>query len=342
MSPSGIVAALIAKGSIDAEDVLKLRREVYADGIIDPEEAKAVLELERGCESQEPEWIAFFVDELTYYFVSKAEPRGYVSDENARFLTEEVLRDGKITGPTELELLINIVESARKCPQDLVGFILDAVKESVLNPDAACYGQDRKAGVIDPVDVEIVRRTIYGGGGGGRSSVTRREADLLWDLNKATLQAENAEGWRDLFVKAIASHLMFPLGPPEVPDVEEVLARQEWLEQRPTYGRFLLSLRRSAGDLASRGVVEAYSEAWSEVDPFGTRRKREEAEREEERLSEAMARESIDQSEAEWLIARASEDDVLDPNELALLAFIKKESPQIHPSVGDLITKAGV
>jgi hypothetical protein len=326
MSPSDLVADLMAKGSIDADDVLKLRREVYADGIIDPEEVKAVFELERACESQEAEWIAFFVDELTYYLVAKAEPRGYVSDENARFLIEEVLRDGKIKGPTELELLITIVESARRCPEELVLFVLEAVKESVLRPGAALYGTDREAGVIDPVDVEIIRRAIYGGGGAGTYTVTRREADLLWDLNKATVDAENAEGWRELFVQGVASHLMFPLGPPEVPEVEEVLARQEWLGQRPTYGRFLLSLRRSAGDLASGGIGEAYSQVWSEVDLFGTRRKRQEAEREEERLREEMARETIDESEAEWLIARVSEDDVLGDNLLSLLAFIRKES----------------
>ncbi len=341
MSPSDLAAALIAKSSIDAADVLELRREVYADGIIDQAEAQAVFELERACESQESEWIAFFVEELTYYFVSKAEPRGYVSDENSRFLMDEIAQDERISGPTELELLISIVESARRCPEELVLFVLEAVKESVLSPDAALYGTDRKVGVIDPVDVEIIRRVIYGGGSAGTYTVTRREADLLWDLNKATLEAENAEGWGDLFVQGIASHLMFPLGPPELPAVEEVLARQAWLEQRPSYGRFLLGLRRSAADLASRGVHEAYSEAWSEVDPFGTRRKREEAQREAERAGEAMARESIDESEAEWLIARASEDDVLDENELALLAFIKQESPQIHPSLGELIARVG-
>jgi len=341
MSPSDLVAALITKGSIDAEDVLELRREVYADGIIDQAEAQAVFELERACESQEPEWIAFFVDELTYFLVSKAEPRGFVGNENSSFLMEEIAQDERISGPTELELLISIVESARKCPEELVLFVLEAVKESVLNPDAALYRTDRKAGVIDPVDVEIIRRVIYGGGGAGTYTVTRREADLLWDLNKASLGAENAEGWSDLFVQGIASHLMFPIGPPKLPEVDEVLARQAWLEQRPSYGRFLLALGSSAADLASRGVREAYSEAWSEVDPFGTRRKREEAEREAERAGEAIARESIDESEAEWLIARASEDDVLDENELALLAFIKKESPQIHPSLGELIARVG-
>ena len=330
MPPSDLVATLCAKGSLDAADVFRLRQEVYSDGVIDKAEAEAVFELERMCRSKAPEWLAFFVDELTYYFVFKAQPRGYVSEENARFLTDQVISDGRINGPTELELLIDIVSSAHSCPEELVVFVLDAVRESVLSPDTAAYDPDRAAGVIDAVDVEIIRRVINAGGGGGSYTVTRREADLLYDLNRATSQSDNVKGWRDLFVKGIASHLMFPLGSPDVPDVERILEYEAWRDQRPSFGRFLLAL-------GSKLNLAGFKEGWSEIDAFGTPRERGEA-----RLQESMARESIDESEAEWLISRAAENDVLDDNELALLEFIKRESPQIHPSLVDLMAKAGV
>jgi hypothetical protein len=330
MSPSELIATLLAKGSLDAEDVLRLRREIYGDGVIDRAEAEAVFELERSCNSKSPEWLAFFVDELTYYFVYKAQPRGYVSEENAQFLTDQIISDGRINGPTELELLIDIVSSAHSCPEELVVFVLDAVKESVLSPDTAAYDPDRAAGVIDAVDVEIIRRVINAGGGGGSYTVTRREANLLYDLNRATSQSVNAEGWRDLFVKGIASHLMFPLGSPDVPDVERILEYEAWRDQRPTFGRFLLAL-------GSKLNLAGFKEGWSEIDAFGRPRDREEA-----NLQESMARERIDEAEAEWLISRVAEDGSPDDNELALLAFIKKESPQIHPSLVDLIAKADV
>lgn len=330
MSPSELIATLLAKGSLDAEDVLRLRREIYGDGVIDRAEAEAVFELERSCNSKAPEWLAFFVDELTYYFVYKAQPRGYVSEENAQFLTDQIISDGRINGPTELELLIDIVSSAHSCPEELVVFVLDAVKESVLSPDTAAYDPDRAAGVIDAVDVEIIRRVINAGGGGGSYTVTRREADLLYDLNRATSQSDNAAGWQDLFVKGIASHLMFPLGSPDVPDVERILEYEAWRDQRRTFGRFLLAL-------GSKLNLAGFKEGWSEIDAFGRPRDREEA-----NLQESMARERIDEAEAEWLISRVAEDGSPDDNELALLAFIKKESPQIHPSLVDLIAKADV
>jgi hypothetical protein len=43
-----------------------------------------------------------------------------------------------------------------------------------------------------------------------------------------------------------------------------------------------------------------------------------------------------------WLISRVDEDDVLDDNERALLIFIKQNSERIHPSLNELLTRAGV
>jgi hypothetical protein len=216
-----------------------------------------------------------------------------------------------------------------------VCFVLDAVKESVLSPDTAAYGRGRKAGVITPVDVEVIRTVIHGGGGFGTYTVTVREADLLFQLNDATVEAENADSWRELFVKGVGSYLMCPLAEPIVPDAEEVLRLDAWLEQRRTYGDHLRDLCRGLRDLKS-------GESLKELDPFGIRRRGEEAARAKTRSLEATARESIDGAEASWLIDRLDRDDALTENERALLGFIKENSLLIHPSLNKLFGKAGL
>lgn len=331
MTRDQLMGELREKGSIDADDVLRLRREVFEDGVVDRAEVEAIFELDRRCEKKDRAWEELFVDELTYYFIHQAEPRGYISDENARVLTDLVVSDGRIARRTELELVVNIVDQAARCPEDLAVFALQAVKESVLEPETAAYGKDRRPAIIDGVDVELVRAVIEGGGGPGAYTVTRPEADLLFDLNDATDESENHWEWQGVFVKGVGSHLMFPLPPPEVPTAKKAVSHGDWLEHRRTHGAFLKELGRAMLDVG--GSIE-------EADPFGRRRSREAAELRESMKREAAAREKIDKAETRWLIDRIG--DEISDNERALLEFVRKNAREIPPTLEPLFAKAGL
>ena len=89
---------------------------------------------------------------------------------------------------------MNIVHWATSVPDALKDYALEAVRDSIMEPDGAAYGKQRRPRVIDPVDVEILRKTLYAGALDGGLTISRREADLLFDLNRATLNADNAPG----------------------------------------------------------------------------------------------------------------------------------------------------
>jgi hypothetical protein len=332
-----LVEALANKGSISAQDVEDLRQGVFKDSIVDKEEAEAVFHLDHACKTKDPSWTQFYVDALTDYFVWQAKPAGYVSEEQAEFLIDNIACDGRIDGASELELLLNVIHWARSCPEDLSLFVLEAVREAVLSPKSRAFGFRGAPAVITAADVEIIRTLIYAGGGGGGFTVTRREADLLFDLNDASRPAKNAPGWQDLFVKAIANHLMFPRGAPEAADAEEILRRDAWLKERGAVGR----LFKAIGGSVAEGDVPV-GKSWHEVDIFGSAAAREEREREESQLREALEREAIDEEEAKWLIGRIRLDGVLQPNEQALLEFLKANAPSVPPSLTALFAKARV
>ncbi|MFQ5970991.1 MAG: hypothetical protein ACE5Q3_01580 [Alphaproteobacteria bacterium] len=331
---AGPADEILAKGFIAADDVLKLRRDVFGDdGVVDRGEAEMLFLLDRAIADKAPEWYEFYVDSLTDYFVWKTEPRGYVSEEQADFLIENIVHDGRIDGLSELELLANIVHWAASCPERLVLFVLEAVRESVLTPDAAAYGKGRKPGVITDTDVELVRRVLYGQGSFGGFTVTRREAELLFALNEATPEVDNSPHWRDLFMRAVANYLMFPRSAPEVPSAAAMREREAWEPQRRGVGRLLREMGKAGLN---------FSDSWREADLFGARRAREEAEREAARRHEAIARQSIDEGEARWLLDRLGDKVELSENERALLRFIKEDAPHIHPSLGGLFERAAV
>jgi hypothetical protein len=326
LDPVGVIEA---KGSITSDDLLILRQSVFKDGVVDKSEVEAVFRLDRRCSEKAAVWREFYVDSLTDYFVWKSQPPKYVSEDGANFLIENVTHDGRIDGTSELELLVNIVHWAVSVPEELIVLMLQAVKDSVLDPDHALYGKGRKPGVVTEIDTQFVRRAIYATGSGGSITVTRREADLIFDINNETIAAENDPGWQDLFVKAIANHLMFPRPAPAAISAEEYSRREAWLEESRSVGRLLGEVGRNVASLN-------LAEGWSSWDPFGKRAAAEQKAKEDGMMREALTRESIDEAEARWLLGRIAEDDTVHENERALLMFIRDNSPNVHPLLQEL------
>jgi len=71
---------LIARGAITEADVLRLRREVFADGRVGPREAQLIFALDQACGDRAPGWGDLYVEALTDHFVRHAEPEGYVDE----------------------------------------------------------------------------------------------------------------------------------------------------------------------------------------------------------------------------------------------------------------------
>lgn len=337
MVMNDLVDELCAAGRIGADDILALRRAVYADGVTSMEEAQSVFRLDRECSDKDPSWTDFYVQALTDFFVWQAKPKGYVSDELAGHLIRAVEQDGHIDRMSELELLIHVIDRATSAPEALALFVMQAVRDSVLNPGSAAYGSNRPPALITAADAAIIRKVIHAPGGDNSIAVTRREAEFLFDLNDA-VDAENADPeWNDVFVKAVACHLMSPSPEPMEMTAEAELKRQAWLEEGPApFGTTLAGV----GKALTKGDIP-FAEAWREVDPGGYRAAREFREAEAKWIDDAFARETIDPAEAAWLADRLGRDGVLKDNERALLKFIKDNAPQIDAALEPLIAKAG-
>lgn len=326
-----LVDKLCARGEITSDDVLMLRRQVFPDGVVSAPEAEAIFKLDHACKRKAPEWARFYVDALTDYFVWQSEPRGYVSDTQGCVLIARVTHDGHIDQESELELLLNVVHWCEQCPDALGVLALKAVKESVLTPQTAAYGSNRAPALITGEDVELLRRVLYAPGSPGGFTVSRDEAELLFDLDRATAGHENAPSWPDLFAKGVANALMFPRGPRVVPSADVVLRREKWLDERPGIGDLLLNTGKSL----AKGNV-----AFDAI--FGTKEAREARAEEERRVNEALHREAIDAEEARWLVAQVAQGQGLSEGVVRLLKFIKDNAPRIDPALDPLLAKAGL
>jgi hypothetical protein len=316
------VDEIMKRGSIKDVDVLRFRAAFYDDGMISAEEADALFALDDACRVQDPSWVDFFIEAVTDYIVDQTEPEGYLTAENAEWLIAHIIRDGEVKRKTEVDLLVNVLEKARWSPVNLVRFALEQVKAAVIEGEGPLRPDQSPAkGQISESDVELVRRMLYAFGGDGNVAVTRAEAEVLFDINDATADAEPNPAWTDLFVKAVANVVMAASGQ-MVPTREEALRRERWLADR---GELSPVAMLSAMVTSSLDAVRG---AYHDQSP----EERALARLEHQRI-EIITNEVITAAEAEWLCERIGRDGRLTANEAALVAYLKKESPKIHPEL---------
>jgi hypothetical protein len=207
---------------LSAQDVLKLRRAIYQNGTIDRSKAAFLFHLNRRAWNSDAAWAEFYVEALTDYFYWREGSDSRLTGEAERMLMEWIGPADRIDDGTELRLLLNLMFRTNGCSEQFRGYVLGAVRHSVLHSSHALYGHlERTPGVIDAADVEVIRRLIYGMGSQSGIAISCVEAEFLFELNKATAGAPNAPAWRDLFVKAVTMYLLFAGDSPDRVDEAE-------------------------------------------------------------------------------------------------------------------------
>jgi hypothetical protein len=322
------VPEITARGSIKDVDVLKLRRSYYEDGCISGEEAETILALNEACPIQDPTWADCFIETITDYIVDQAEPHGYLTAENADWLIRQIAKDGLIGSKTELDLLLNVLDKARWVPQSLVRFALEQAKQAILNGTGPLRsGKPRGALMVSEADVELLRRVLYSFGGDDNLAITQAEAEVLFEIDAATADADNHPSWNDLFVKAVANCVMGASGYASPPRVV-ALARDAWLERR--------------GELSIDEVLSGMSGRVKSL--FGGYRRQTSEEQAIARLTqqkiEIITRATITPTQVTWLAERIGRDGKPSANERSLMMFLTAENPVIDPILREVVQRA--
>jgi len=134
------IETILDSRTVTPQQVLDLRARVWHDGVVNRREAELLFEINDTLESICGEWRDFFAEVMIAYLIEQAEPRGYISTEDAAWFQERLLLDGQVKGETELETLIQLLEKAVHVPSSLVLLAMNAVREAVLELDI--FGTD--------------------------------------------------------------------------------------------------------------------------------------------------------------------------------------------------------
>ena len=308
IEPTGFLDAIKAKNGINADDTLALRKAMWPDGRITESEANLLFELNDASSALSREWIDFFCEAIGEYVVNQTESKGYVSEANAHWLIAKVDHDGKLDSLAEMELLAKVIEKSSNTPDKFKSYVLQQVEQIVLTGE----GPTRDGGAVLPgcitkAEVDYLRRIIFASGGDGPARVSRNEADMLFRLKDASLNADNAPEWKKLFVQGVGNHLMAyndfqPLMHSEASHLEKF---QD--DDSVSVGGFI---RR----MATSDISGSFGKAFGKKQTSPSR---------EDKVAEDR---KIDAGENEWLAARIDADHETDELEKALLKFIAEES----------------
>lgn len=324
------VEDIIRRGSVKDADVLKLRAAFYDNGVIAAAEAEQIFAINDACPVQDQSWADFFVEAITDHIVNGAKPEGYLTAENASWLIARIGSDGKVDSKTELDLLVNVLDKARWSPESLVHFALEQVKRAVADGEGPLRaGLVLERGTITEGEVELLRRILYSFGGDGYVAITRTEADVLFAINDACASGPQTPAWTELFVKAVANVLMATSGY-AVPSREAALKSEAWLQSRGELS--ITSILSSLGTAGLGSIFSSYREQSAEERALA---------RLDRQRIEIITNEEITAGEAEWLAERICRDGRITESEAALLAFLHKESPKIHPALEQRLQSLG-
>ncbi|MFM5925266.1 MAG: hypothetical protein ACKOPG_13875 [Novosphingobium sp.] len=307
-----LTTQIASDGRITAEEILELRRMGWADGKMDPNEAESLFAANDVCEEPTSEWCDFFVDALTSFVVFTVDPRGYVDEEMAGELIERIDRDGRVGTMAELELLVHVIEVSTSVPAKLRAYALKQLEDAVISGDGPTRNGVLSPEGINPAEVILLRRLIFGTGSERPAGVSRSEAEALFRIKDATLYEVNAPEWQDLFVRGVAQFL---LGFGGDDPLEETRAAE--LEA------FMASEGAGIG-----GFIGRMASSRPDMEGFGSLLKigGDEAEYLGDRSEKADAAARFESAEQSWLHDMLEADEELDEMEKALIAFIDAET----------------
>ncbi len=302
-----------ADGQISAAEVLGLRRDGWADGRIEAAEADAIFVLNDHLAERTGEWSDFFVEALTEYVLAGGSPRGFVSEEQADWLVSRFDRSGQIETLAELELLGRLFDKAERLPDRLKSYALAEIEQIVLTG----AGPTRDGGTVDAARItsaecRLLRRFIFSFASETPGGVSRGEAEMLFRLKDATLGADNAPEWAELFVQGVGNFLMGHNRFVQISDARAGQLDAFMGDATPRMGAFF-------GRMAKSDVGGSFADAAGRVLGFGRKGTRRDL------AGEVAADAKVTESEYAWLQAQVENNRQLDELDKALLRFVAAE-----------------
>jgi hypothetical protein len=140
--------------------------------------------------------------------------------------------DRAIGAAAGFDEIVAAMDTVPSLAPDLAVLALEEVRRGVVTGEGATTrGRIHFSRTIDAADAAMCEMILIAGGGNTGKAVTREEAEVLFEIQKAGLEREDGGRFDDLFVKAIAHHVLAAAGhavPPRHTALARATAVADW------------------------------------------------------------------------------------------------------------------
>lgn len=334
---AALAQTIAVTGIVTADDILAVRRAVFADGIVSRAEAEAIFAIERARTVHSDAWSELFVEALSDYALNQEMPVGYLANETAAWIVAQIGKRKTPSTDADLEFVTNVIEKAREVPPSFSAFALRMAKTEVIygdGPDAR--GRMHAHGRVTDADVITLKRILWGAGCEGHLAISREEAEALVAIADATTGADNVPEFEDLFARAIGNYLIGATGR-SVPTRADALHAQTRGEYQASLqgalGAFHKMLRPTGTDLREGLHMRSLTEETLRASEA------EHSSRNEARATAMAVAEVMTPDKAGWLLDHVGRNGVMNGPEKALVRFIAREASALDGSLRDVIAR---
>ncbi len=214
---AGHVSRLSDIDAIAASGALLGVPDFHIDSVRSRHEAEALFRLNARLGGSAPDWGVRFRELVCDYFLNLEGEPGEITDDQCFWLIGQIDRKAG-PGPTEIDLLLDLMRQARMTPITLGRFTLKSITDAAV-----------RAGTIDAAACERLRRALMSRSGDGSPWVTQYEAASLMGLDAALGDRRNDPAWPWLLSRAVANHILASAHP-DPAGIAGHLSRERWLD----------------------------------------------------------------------------------------------------------------
>lgn len=192
-----MLAEMMATPSIPDRGTRRLRDAVSRIGRIDRRLAARIFHANRCLMCRDDDWIEFYLETLTGFFLVPAGSRFLLPEERENILLRWLEEGDPFSNVGERRLMLRLFLKASHLSDRFERCLLDAVKENLLHHSARWLdGRYREAGVIDALDMHLVRRLVCGSDGQYPAALSRARLDFLTALDREARAFNDPSSWR--------------------------------------------------------------------------------------------------------------------------------------------------
>jgi hypothetical protein len=195
-----LMDGLIARRAVTEPEMKRVREAAHKRGLIDRRFAAEVFHANRQIDKAPSGWAELYLELLTSFFLTVRGSDHVLSTDREKTLLAWLGEDVRIENLEERRLALRILLKISHPAERLERRVLNAVMDNLLHHSEHWLGYgDRSPGVIDRMDIQLLRRLVFNSDGQATRRASRGIPKFLLELQQNVRDIVDSDGWQRLW-----------------------------------------------------------------------------------------------------------------------------------------------